>query len=149
MKTLDVAKYIVNRSIDKDKPVSNLQLQKMLYFSHIDVLKAGKGKLIDDSQFEAWDYGPVVREVYNEFSPYGATKLTIKEDVSENLDKEIKDIVDKSIDKCIKKAPWELVKESHQEGGPWHKAYKKGEKNIISDKDIEDEAKNAPKTKTV
>ena len=65
------------------------------------------------------------------------------------LDKEIKDIVDKSIDKCIKKAPWELVKESHQEGGPWHKAYKKGEKNIISDKDIEDEAKNAPKTKTV
>lgn len=141
MKALEVAKYIVNRSIDENKPISNLQLQKILYFSHIDVLKATNEKLVD-GQFEAWDYGPVLPDVYNEFSPYGANKLTIKEDVSENLDKEIKDIVDKSIDECIKKAPWELVKESHQKGSPWHKAYKKGEKNIISDNDIEDEAKS-------
>ena len=145
MKALDVAKYIVNRSIDKDKPVSNLQLQKILYFSHIDVIRAGKGKLIDDSQFEAWDYGPVLREVYNEFSPYGANKLTIKEKVDSSLSDEmndIKDIVDKSIDKYIEKSPWELVTKSHQEEGAWKKAYKEGEKRIISNEDIEKEIEN-------
>lgn len=143
MKALEVAKYIINKGIDKDKPVSNLQLQKILYFSHIDVLKAKKEKLIDDGQFEAWDYGPVLRDVYNEFSPYGATKLTIKEELSDSLDKNIKDIVDKSIDKYIEKSPWELVTKSHEKDGAWEKNYKEGEKRIISDKDIEEEANNA------
>lgn len=143
MKALEMAKYIINRSIDKDKPVSNLQLQKILYFSHIDVIRAGKGKLVDDGQFEAWDYGPVLREVYNEFSPYGATKLTIKEEVSEDLDENIKKIVNKSIDEYIEKSPWELVRKSHEKDGAWGKNYKEGEKRIISDKDIEEEANNA------
>ena len=142
MKALEVAKYIVNRGIDRNKPISNLQLQKILYFSNIDVIRECDKKLITDGQFEAWDYGPVLREVYNKFSHYGATKLTIREEVEEKLDADVKKIVDKSVDIYIDKSPWELVRKSHQKNSAWYKSYKSGDKNIISNEYIEEEAKN-------
>ena len=139
MKALDVAKYIINKGIEKEKPVSNLQLQKILYFSHIDTIKAGKGKLVDE-KFEAWDYGPVCREVYNEFAPYGANKMTITKNVDEEPEQEICDIIDKTINKHIDKSPWELVAESHKEGSAWKETYVSGAKKIIDDKKIDKEA---------
>ncbi len=31
-KAMDIAQYVVNYSIEKDNPVSNLKLQKLLYY---------------------------------------------------------------------------------------------------------------------
>lgn len=39
MKALDVAKYIINKCIELNKPISNLQLQKIMYFVHLGYLK--------------------------------------------------------------------------------------------------------------
>ena len=47
MEALDVAKYIINKAIDMRSPVSNLQLQKILYFAHLESLKQGE-KLINE-----------------------------------------------------------------------------------------------------
>ena len=33
-----------------------------------------------DNEIEAWQYGPVVREVYNHFKDFGAGAITLKED---------------------------------------------------------------------
>lgn len=64
---LDLAAYIVKYCLDKGKPVSNLQLQKILYFVQLESLR-GKSRIeeaiMPDAKFEAWRFGPVIRDVY-------------------------------------------------------------------------------------
>ena len=63
---MEIAEYAVNRRYRLDMPISNLQLQKILYF--LQVIYASKtDKLLFADQFEAWPYGPVIRDVYVEF----------------------------------------------------------------------------------
>ena len=45
---VDVAKYIVTYSNRQNKPVSNLKLQKILYFTWIDYFKQTKSHLFED-----------------------------------------------------------------------------------------------------
>ena len=67
---MEIAEYAVNRRYRLDMPISNLQLQKILYF--LQVIYASKtDKLLFADQFEAWPYGPVIRDVYVEFSDCG------------------------------------------------------------------------------
>lgn len=135
MEALDVAKYIINKAIDMDKPISNLQLQKILYFAHLESLKQGE-KLIDEP-FEAWDLGPVIRSVYNEFCVYGANRLALKEECSipslPNIDSELI--------KLIETPSWDLTELINNPNSAWAKSHKEGEKNIIPDSLMSKEAK--------
>lgn len=50
-KALDVAKYIINRYREEETPVTNLKLQKLLYYSQVEcVAKKGKALFIDEIQ---------------------------------------------------------------------------------------------------
>ncbi|HIS09288.1 MAG TPA: DUF4065 domain-containing protein [Candidatus Scatomorpha intestinipullorum] len=132
---LEVAKYIINKAIEIEKPISNLQLQKILYFTHLESLKQGE-KLIGEP-FEAWDFGPVVRKVYNKFCLWGANRLAFKEECTiKNLPK-----LDDMLVKLIQTPAWELVERSHNPNGAWAKAYQEGSKNIIADSYIQQEAR--------
>lgn len=134
MEALDVAKYIINKAIEMQSPVSNLQLQKILYFAHLESLKQGE-KLINEP-FEAWGFGPVVRVVYNEFCIYGANRLALEEKCSIMTIPKI----DTILKELIKTPAWELVERSHNPSGAWAKIYQEGCKNIIPDSYIEAEA---------
>ena len=65
----EISKYIVEYAYKKASPVSNLQLQKILYFLWVDFYKELKEYIFNDP-FEAWALGPVVRNVYHMFSYY-------------------------------------------------------------------------------
>lgn len=84
---LDVARFVINYSYDIGKPVSNFKLQKILYFIQSDFL-ANLNKPCFDAEIEAWDFGPVVPEVYQEFKRYGSSiipKITNYIDYSRGL----------------------------------------------------------------
>ena len=68
---LDVAKYILQNST---KGLSNLELQKTLYFSEINYIKKYKKQLSNDD-FQAWQFGLVVRKLYYEYRFYGANSI--------------------------------------------------------------------------
>ena len=57
-----VAKYVLEQCKKKKKPISNLQLQKMLYYIQIELMKQNEDIIIDE--FEAWRFGPVINNVY-------------------------------------------------------------------------------------
>lgn len=140
MKASELAKYILKKS---EKGLSNLELQKILYFTEIDYFKKFKKHLIEDD-FQAWKFGPVADEVYWEYRHYGANPINQPDDISEiskKLNDEEKEIIDKSIQDCNKKTYWVLVEESHKDGGAWKKTYEENKKKIIDKKLIEEEAK--------
>jgi uncharacterized phage-associated protein len=58
--------------------ISNLKLQKLLYYSqglHI----ALSGEALFNDNIVAWQYGPVVENVYREFKVYGSGAIPVPE----------------------------------------------------------------------
>ena len=80
---LEIARYIISKcSFDKE-PISNLQLQKILYCLQTKFLKTSSA-LFDD-KFEAWDFGPVVPEVYYQYCGFGAIPINMRYDIKLDL----------------------------------------------------------------
>lgn len=114
----DAAIHIVNFCIDEGQPVSNLQLQKILYFCQVESYRI-RGRQLFEDDFEAWRYGPVVPGVYRRFSIFGGLKIKhrVKEgarlafDESHLVERVARDL------RCLH--PWELVDKTHSKGSPW------------------------------
>ena len=122
----ELAHYIVDKCSNDGKPVSNLQLQKMLYFLQSVYCSATNGELLFEDEFEAWPYGPVIRSVYREFSIYGGDTIDERYPVELEMPPEIKAFIDQGIEVLRDKSPWDLVKTSHAPGSPWDRVYRDG-----------------------
>lgn len=70
----EIANFILDYCESRGRPVSNLSLQKILYFLHVWTLIKYKSPLIRHD-FEAWQYGPVLPYVYREFKKYKARPI--------------------------------------------------------------------------
>lgn len=136
MKAMDLADYIIMKANELNKPVSNLMLQKVMYFLNADYLIHSGKSLIEDEKFERWDYGPVLRTVYFEYSSNHASPIKsymkhinihrdnnnniVDIDVSEGLDtnslnEEEKEFINNHINEFLIFNPFDLVNESHKE----------------------------------
>lgn len=67
----DVARYVINYSNEKGYECSNLKLQKLMYFIQAYFL-ISKGAPLFPDEIQAWDFGPVVPNVYHEFKRFGS-----------------------------------------------------------------------------
>lgn len=131
MKALDLAKYLVDKSIQDTKPISNLQLQKIMFYIQKDFLQK-KGEPAFYADIEAWQFGPVVPIAYYAFCVYGANPIRHRQEPS--LDHysdilEISEIINSILVSKRQLKPWDLVKETHHEGGAWHRVYECGHGN--------------------
>ena len=71
---VSVAKYVINYCMKKAAPVTNLKLQKILYYLWIEFYKA-TGKPLFNNTIRAWPLGPVVPDVYDRFCAYGGLPI--------------------------------------------------------------------------
>lgn len=70
---IDVSRYVINYSNQHEYGISNLKLQKILYFIQAYFLMSTLNHTACfQDVIEAWDFGPVVPSVYHEFKQYGA-----------------------------------------------------------------------------
>lgn len=137
---IDFAKHIIRKCIDDGEPVSNLQLQKFLYFIQKDFLRAHDTPAFYDD-FEAWKFGPVVPSVYREFRSFSAMPIFwLDEPVALEIDPDDRTRLGYLIEKMRHMKPWDLVKATHKDGGAWHRAFfVRGCNSIISIDDIREE----------
>lgn len=56
----------------RDWSVSNLEVQKILYLAHMFHMGVHDGAPLIREPFEAWNYGPVVPELYHRMKPFGS-----------------------------------------------------------------------------
>lgn len=144
---LDIARYIINYSHDIGHPITNLKLQKLLYLVQANfLLYSGGEQPAFNAEIEAWDYGPVVPQAYNEFRIYVSNAIPrIQEYINNQLqDKTFElDIINEVDRKKINEivdyykgySAVNLVDITHKQD-PWKKNYKKYMNNVISCKDI-------------
>ncbi len=123
---IDLAKYVVTKCINENCPISNLQLQKILYYIQKEFLQTKNIAAFSDN-IEAWQFGPVVPNVYYHFCGFGAMPISILRQ-EDNLGIEAEDIL--MIDAVVEKKrilnPWDMVEDTHKEGGAWARIYKDG-----------------------
>ena len=120
---LDVAKYIISKCNKEQEPVSNLQLQKILYIIQKTFLQIGSQAFEDN--FEAWQIGPVIREVYNQYCGFGGSKIRLSyPDVQ--VSDEFRKIADFIIISKRKLEPWQIFEEVQEAGGAWDTVYCNG-----------------------
>jgi len=60
---------------DPGDTISNLKLQKLLYYAQGLHLAIYRGAPLFEEQLLAWNYGPVVECVYSRFKEYGPNSL--------------------------------------------------------------------------
>ena len=107
---LTVCRHIIKFSNEKDYGISNLKLQKILYFVQAYfLLKKDDHSPCFAEKIEAWDFGPVVPEAYREYERFGSGDIPTFADYSAT----------------------DLVSVT-QEQSPWINAYNPFQKNEIT-----------------
>lgn len=123
---LEIAKYIITECTQRQKPLSNLKLQKILYFVWADYFRK-KQKYVFFDEICAWQLGPVVPIVYYEYCSYAGRPIcNIYQ--TELLDED-KEIIDTILDDYIDVTASALVERTHQKGTAWDQIYRNGEGN--------------------
>lgn len=132
---LNIAAEVISEYHKKGLPITNLALQKILYYIQIQHLDQ-YGCCAFDDDIEAWRHGPVIRSVYNAFRKYISSAIE-SDDISVvrntvPLTKEVNDTIQLIVDKAAPYTDaWLLVDKTHQTL-PWRNAYIPGESVIIS-----------------
>jgi len=134
---------------DRDgRTLTQIEIQKLVYFSHGWHLALRDRNLIDD-RIEAWTYGPVVRRLYDTFKKFGSSQITEKAlDWISNTAGELSygvpvmrsdSVEDDAYSRTIVQSVWakyglippfKLVEITHLPGSPWQRARENGSKYI-------------------
>ena len=129
---LNVARYILYIAYTCGDCITNLKLQKLLYYAQAWYLVNYKEPLFCND-IKAWQYGPVVSEVYDEYKKFANKPI---EDKLANGKKikltcEQKEYLKEFCESFFKYSATELIAMIHSET-PWIKAYNNRPGSVIS-----------------
>lgn len=134
-KAIEFSQYVINWCNNHSIVITNLKLQKLLYFLQGEFCSSTGKRLLQDD-FYAWQLGPVIPNVYNSFAMYSSFPLpSRKTDIS--IDDKYKNQIDRILSRYAYKSTWDLVDLSHSQD-PWKYNYQIfGDKSLIPYQTIE------------
>lgn len=134
---LDAAAHLAKAS---NYSISNLKYHKILYMADMNFVGIHGSRLISED-FEAWDYGPVLRNLYHKCKAFGAKPVPNifweSSDISGTPEAEI---IELAWDRLKSATAGQLVEATHSRLGAWVLKYVPGAKQIsISTQEMIDE----------
>lgn len=121
-KPLDIAAYIIKLSNEIGEPLTNMKLQKLVYYVFA-WYAVEKGKKLFDEPIYAWKYGPVIKSIYSEYQIYGADVIKkVGKGDPEALDAFTKSLIEDVFNVYGNKTAIELMSLTHSEA-PWRDAF--------------------------
>ena len=138
-----VADYFLSRDEGReDADVTQMKLHKLMYLAQANFLSSVDNRLFA-SDIEAFEHGPVIKELYPQFRHYGRSVIVVasdeaawqaKESVRNDLPEDTKEFLDLVWDKYGDYSASELRKLTHSQA-PWLNAYKPGHRHCKIDDD--------------
>ena len=104
--SLDIAKYIINKCNNLDRPINNLKVQAIMFIIHHRALVL-LNKNIFDGEFVKYYPFPFIPSVYYEFSHMQSFPIIEDYDV-DIYDKDLEDIINVAVYDYIDTPAWEL-----------------------------------------
>lgn len=126
---LHVAHYLISlRDRDAENGsyshLSNLKLQKLLYYCQGAHYKWDHEPLFQDERFETWEYGPTIRRIYNSFRQFGQNDISA-DPIRLSLTDTERDTIDAVWSQLKHLSPFLLVEQTQREA-PWRIAKENG-----------------------
>ena len=116
-----------------DELISNLKLQKLLYYAQGCVLAITGNPLFDD-EIQAWEYGPVIPTIYQKYREIGKNGIEFNEQFDNSaIDPSIAGVLEEVYHEFGQYSAWRLVAMTHEET-PWLETPKKA---VISKESIQ------------
>ena len=130
---LDISNYILYYyKHSKDYYISNLRLQRLLYYCQAKWLVDNNAPLFSDDIL-SWDNGPIVRNIYRRYKPYGSAIIptdTITETDIIMINDNDRKILNRILDKCIEITSNDL-KDITVANSAWKDCYQVHRENVI------------------
>lgn len=129
---------VANKFIDLagENYLTNMQLQKMVYIAHGFNLALFNTKLYYEDT-RAWNFGPVVPELYEKLQKYGSNKVKEKiNNKSFNFDDNNLKIIKAVYKKYKQYDGMQLSNLTHQQGTPWSVTWDVNKYGVIPADDI-------------
>lgn len=143
---LSVANTFLDLARQEGRSISNMKLQKLLYFAQGHSLGLRGTRIINETP-KAWRYGPVFPTVYREFREHGADAITrpAYEYDWGNDRPAVVPTIPPGDDYSLVRAVWDAYKDrsavelsnmSHVIDGPWDRVYGRSDSDDILDADL-------------
>lgn len=133
-KLRDVANFFIEWANNcEDEAMTNMRLNKLVYYAQGHSLAENSKELFEDD-IQAWKYGPIVPELYKQYSKYGKKPISgIDPDYSvDNLTREEQLLLSDILFNYGMYSGMYLSNLTHKKGTPWEEVYKENENNVIT-----------------
>ncbi|MEF2550018.1 type II toxin-antitoxin system antitoxin SocA domain-containing protein [Aurantimonas sp. A2-1-M11] len=144
-----IANYFLDKAESEGRPITQMKLHKLVYIAYGWYIALMKARLFDD-RIEAWEHGPVVTGIREEFRNFGREPITVKSidfdlDTFTELEPEVPSsdvhthvVLDRVWESYKRFSAAALRSKTHQRGSPWDKAFRDGAGygSTIDDEDI-------------
>lgn len=127
-----IANYFLDLANDSGEEISPMKLQKLVYYAH-GWYAGYTGRPLIDESVKAWQYGPAIPSLYDEFKQFGAGSITGKATCFEGMElREVPHPEDVNLCKFLDNV-WasygrftelRLSEMSHAPDGPWDQTWK-------------------------
>lgn len=126
-----VANLFLEMALDKKIELTNLKIQKLMYFAHAECLVKYHRALIRQA-FEAWDMGPVIKAAYDQFKKFEgrpidepAKAFDVRASAwlpvtSAGIGPGARAVVEQTLITYGRVSAYHLSDLTHQPGSPWH-----------------------------
>jgi len=125
--TLAVANYLIGKAHGEGDRITPMKLLKLVYIAHGWSLGI-TGKPLIAEEVQAWQYGPVIPSVYQDFRHYGRNPIERQKAVlNERGEYVVPTVTDSQARRLLDKV-WDVYKQydglqlsalTHQTGTPW------------------------------
>jgi uncharacterized phage-associated protein len=127
-----IAKWFIAWAEAEDAEITNLKLQKLLYYAQGHHL-AIYGEPLFSDPIQAWSHGPVVKDVYHQVKHFGRGVVELPPDDDftwDQVDDETSEFLVKVWNTYGPIAAWRLRDMTH-ESGPWKRHFVPDERYIV------------------
>lgn len=127
------AYYLIKKFKDDGKSVTNLQIQKLMYFFEAYYMNVYDVDELYDCNFCAWAYGPVAIPLYKELKKFGNGNIELTEENIERAEKvseDKKNLLDKIYNVFKDVAAMTLVDFTHMTGSPWKDVWERNGRKV-------------------
>lgn len=120
----DVAKYFLSKCDEESgDTISNLKLQKLLYYAQGFHLALTNGQPLFQERIEAWRHGPVAPRVYAQYARHRGNSIPIPEGFDPaTIPADVREILDEVYEVYGQYSAWRLREMTHEEA-PWQDAW--------------------------
>lgn len=130
--------YLVNLFTTNDKKITQLHVQKLMYFFEAFYMNVKDCEKLYECSFNAWMFGPVAIPLYKEYKNFGEFPIVLNEEKIElgnSICKEKKSMLEELYNVFGGLSANQLVDLTHMKDSPWYKKWNDNNRKVVYGKD--------------